>query len=150
MNKIGLAMVLAMLSASTLADVSVKDAWVRGTVTGQSASGAFMELKSSEDAVLLGISTPVAGVAELHEMSMDKGVMKMRALSKLALPAGKTVTLSPGSYHLMLMDLKRPLKKGETVPLTLKLEGKDKKLSTLEVKAEVRDLTAMPGMEHQH
>lgn len=130
--------------------VSVSGAWVRGTVAGQSATGAFMELKSGANAVLLGASSPVAGVVELHEMSMDNGVMKMRALPQLELPAGKTVSLKPGSYHIMLMDLKRPLKKGEIVPLTLKVAGKDKKQSVIEVKAEVRDLTAPPAMEHKH
>ncbi|MEK7737096.1 MAG: copper chaperone PCu(A)C [Pseudomonadota bacterium] len=135
--------------------VVVSGAWVRGTVAGQTASGAFMELKSGENAVLLGVSSPVAGVVEIHEMSMDNGVMKMRVLPKLELPAGKTVNLRPGSYHIMLMDLKRPLKKGETVPLTLKVAGKDKQPGNIEVKAEVRDLTAMPGMpgmegEHKH
>jgi len=139
-----------MFSTLALADVSIKDAWVRGTVAGQTATGAFMELKASEHATLLGVSSPVAGTVEVHEMSMDKGVMKMRAVPKLDLPAGKAVTLKPGSYHIMLMDLKQPLKKGETVPLTLKLEGKDKKTSVLEVKAEVRDLTAPPAMEHKH
>ncbi|MCX7176551.1 MAG: copper chaperone PCu(A)C [Proteobacteria bacterium] len=130
--------------------VIVSGAWVRGTVAGQMATGAFMELKAGEDATLLGASSPVAGVVEVHEMTMDNGVMKMRALPRLSLPVGKAVALRPGSYHIMLMDLKQPLKKGDSVPLTLRVEGKDKKVSTLEVKAEVRDLTAMPAMEHQH
>lgn len=145
----GLAAV-AIFSSTAQAEVNVKDSWVRGTVAGQSATGAFMELNSSEDATLLGASSPVAGVVEVHEMTMENGVMKMRALPKLSLPAGKSVTLKPGSYHIMLMGLKQPLKKGETVPLTLKVEGKDRKLSTVEVKAEVRDLTSMPGMESDH
>lgn len=130
--------------------VTAKDAWVRGTVAGQMATGAFMELKASENAALLSVSSPVAGTVEVHEMSMDKGVMKMRAVPKLELPAGKAITLKPGGYHIMLMDLKQPLKKGDSVPLTLKVESKDKKLSTLDVKAEVRDLTAPPAMEHKH
>jgi len=138
-----------------VAAVNVSGAWVRGTVAGQTASGAFMELKSAEDAVLLGVSSPVAGVVELHEMSMDNGVMKMRALPKLELPAGKVVALRPGSYHIMLMDLKRPLRKGESVPLTLKVASKGKQPNTIEVRAEVRALTDMPGMpgmdgEHMH
>jgi hypothetical protein len=139
-----------MFSTLVLADVSVTNAWVRGTVAGQTVTGAFMELKASEHATLLGVSSPVAGTVEVHEMSMDKGVMKMRAVPKLALPAGKAVTLKPGSYHIMLMDLKQPLKKGDSVPLTLKVEGKDKKVSTLDVKAEVRELTAPPTMDHKH
>jgi len=130
--------------------VTAKDAWVRGTVAGQTATGAFLELKASEHAALLSVSSPIAGTVEVHEMSMDKGVMKMRAISRLDLPAGKAVALKPGSYHIMLMDLKQALKKGDSVPLTLKIEGKDKKLSTLEVKAEVRELTAPPMMDHKH
>ena len=144
--------IIAVLAVQLLAmpvwaqGVTVSGAWVRGTVAGQTASGVFMDLKSAENAVLLGASSPVAGVVELHEMSMDKGVMKMRGLPKLDLPAGKTVALKPGSYHIMLMDLKQTLKKGDVVTLTLKVAGKDKQPGTVEVKAEVRDLTAMPGM----
>jgi copper(I)-binding protein len=109
-----------------------------------------MELTASENAALLEASSPVAGVVEVHEMSLDNGVMKMRAVPRLDLPAGKPVTLRPGGYHIMLMDLKKQLKKGESVPLTLRIEGKDKKLSTIEVKAEVRELTAPPMLEHKH
>ncbi len=133
-------------------NVTVNNAWVRGTVVGQTVSGAFMDLTSAENAILVGAASPAAGMVELHEMSMDNGVMKMRALAKLDLPAGQTVSLKPGSYHIMLMELKQPLKKGDVLPLTLKFAGKDKRGMTLEVKAEVRDLTSMPGMsgEHQH
>ena len=151
MRKTELAFAL-LLVFNTLAwaDVTVKDPWARGTVVGQTASGAFLELQSSENAALIDVSSPVAGVVEVHEMSMDNGVMKMRALPKLDLPAGKAVALKPGGYHIMLMDLKKPMLKGETIPLTLKIEGKDKKVSTIEVKAEVRELTAPPIMEHKH
>ena len=132
------------------ADVTVRDPWARGTVVGQTASGAFLELQSSADATLIGVSSPAAGVVEVHEMSMDNGVMKMRAVPRLDLPAGKPVVLKPGGYHIMLMDLRKPLKKGESLPLKLKIEGKDKKLSTIEVKAEVRELTEPPMHEHKH
>ena len=150
MRKTGVALALMIIGSLAWADVAVKDPWVRGTVAGQTATGAFMELQASDDARLMGVSSPAAGIVEVHEMSMDNGVMKMRALPKLDLPAGKAVALKPGGYHIMLMDLKRPLLKGESVPLTLKVEGKDKKLSTIEVKAEVRELTAPPMMDHQH
>ncbi|MDB5939812.1 MAG: hypothetical protein JWP77_2176, partial [Polaromonas sp.] len=66
---------------------------------------------------------PVAGVAEVHEMKMEGDIMRMRALPMLDLPAGQTVQLKPGGYHLMLMDLKQPLPKGGTVPLTLRLQN---------------------------
>ncbi len=133
--------------------VAVSGAWVRGTVAGQTATGAFLELKASEAAVLLGVASPVAKVIEVHEMVMEKDVMRMRAIPKLDLPAGKTVELKPGGYHIMLMGLVKPLKKGDTVPLTLKIEGRDKKPITVEVKAEVRDQAPpmmMEGHEHMH
>ena len=78
--------------------------------------------------------------------------MKMRALPRLDVQAGKLVELKPGSYHVMLIDLKKPLVKGEIVPITLKVEGKDKKVELVEVKAEVRDLAAAtaPAMDHKH
>jgi copper(I)-binding protein len=134
-------------------DVTVGSPWVRGTVPGQTATGAFMELTSKADATLVGASSPVASVVEVHEMKIDNGVMKMRPLPRLELPAGKAVALKPGGYHIMLMDLKHPLAKGEHVPLTLKFEGKDKKLVTVNVDAVVRDLTAPAGgdaMQHNH
>ena len=99
--------------------VQVKDAWVRPTVAGQKSSGAYMKLTAKATQRLVGISTPVAGVAEVHEMKMEGDVMKMRALPALDLPAGKTVELKSGGYHVMLMDLKQPLAAGGTVPLTL-------------------------------
>jgi copper(I)-binding protein len=150
MRKLDLALLLMAFSTLAAAGVTVKEPWARGTVVGQTASGAFMELTASENAALLEASSPVAGVVEVHEMSLDNGVMKMRAVPRLDLPAGKPVTLRPGGYHIMLMDLKKQLKKGESVPLTLRIEGKDKKLSTIEVKAEVRELTAPPMLDHKH
>ena len=130
--------------------VTVNRPWVRGTVIGQTATGTFMELKSVEGATLVGVSSPACKLAQIHRMVMDKNVMKMQAIPKLDLPAGKTVLLEPGSYHIMLTGLLRPLKQGETVDLTLKLETRDKKLVEVPVKAEVRALTAMPMMERMH
>ena len=111
-----------------------------------------MEVTSKAGAAIIGASSPVAGITEIHEMKMDGGVMKMRAISRLDLPAGKPVKLAPGGYHVMLMDLKQPLKKGDLVPLTLKFEGKDKAVETVEIKAEVRDLTASApaASDHKH
>jgi copper(I)-binding protein len=97
----------------------VEGAWVRSSVPGQQGTGAFMKLTAEEPMQLVGASTPMAGVAEVHEMKMDGGVMRMRAISKLDLPAGRTVELKPGGYHLMLLDLKQPLVQGSAVPLTL-------------------------------
>jgi periplasmic copper chaperone A len=100
--------------------VEVTGAWARATVQGQKASGAFMQLTAPQGARLISVSTPVAGVAEVHEMKMDGDVMKMRAVAGgLELPAGKTVALSPGGFHVMLMDLKVPLQKDTMIPMTL-------------------------------
>ncbi len=94
---------------------------------------------------LVSATSPVAGVVEIHEMVMDGNVMKMRAVTGLELPAGKAVELKPGGYHVMLMDLKQELKAGESVPLTLVIEGAGGKRETLEVKAPVRALAESSG-----
>ncbi|MBQ0932761.1 copper chaperone PCu(A)C [Ideonella alba] len=143
----------ASLSMSAaLAQTAVSDAWVRGTVPAQKATGAFMQLKSAQGGRLLSVASPLAGVVEIHEMKMDGNVMKMAALPKgLELPAGQTVELKPGGYHVMLMDLKQPLKDGDSVPLSLVVEGKDGKRETIELKAPVRPLgAANPAPMHQH
>jgi copper(I)-binding protein len=145
------AVALAAVALSAQAQVAVSDPWVRGTVAGQQATGAFMQLKASADATLVGAASPVAGVVEVHEMKMDGGVMRMSAIGRLALPAGKTVELKPGGYHVMLMDLKQPLKEGETVPVTLTFEDKAGKRQAVEVKVPVRALTApAPAMDAAH
>lgn len=113
-----------LLASGTLyaQGVEVSGAWVRSTVPGQMGTGAFMSLTARDGARLVGVSSPVAGVAEVHEMKMEGDVMKMRAMPVLELPAGQTVQLKPGGYHLMLMDLKQPLRKGDMVPLTLRFQ----------------------------
>ncbi len=138
------------LAAPAQAQVSVSGAWARGTVEGQKATGAFMQLRSADGAALVGVESPVAGAAEIHEMRMEGNTMRMRRIPKLELPAGQAVDLKPGGYHIMLMNLKAPLKKGESVPIKLKLQGKDGKPQEVEVKAEVRDLTASGGGHSKH
>jgi copper(I)-binding protein len=146
---------LILAAFPVMAQVTVKDPWVRATVPAMKATGAFMQITSAQDARLVEVKSPLAGVVEVHEMTMDKNVMKMRALPNgLDLPAGKAVELKPGGYHVMLMDLKQQMKEGDTVPVTLVIEGKDKKRSTLDVKALVRPLAA-PGkaeaeQKHSH
>ena len=158
MNRIIRATALsALVSAAFIlpahAQVTVKDPWVRATVSQQKATGAFMQITSAQDARLVEARSPVAGIVEIHEMTMEKDVMKMRALPNgLDLPAGKTVELKSGGYHVMLMDLKQQMKEGDTVPMTLVVEGKDKKRSTIEVKAPVKPLAnpGKPAVEHKH
>jgi len=135
---------------ATFAQVAVSDAWVRGTVAGQKATGAFMQLKADADVSLVGASSPVAGIVEIHEMKMDAGVMRMSAIPALPLPAGKAVELKPGGYHVMLMALKAPLKEGDTVPVTLTFRDKDGKPSTMLVNAPVKALTAAPPAAAAH
>ncbi len=123
--------------------VDVRDAWIRTTVQGQKGTGAFMKITAREGMTLVSASTPVAGVAEVHEMKMEGDVMRMRALPGLDLPAGKTVELKPGGYHVMLMDLKTPLPKDSTVPLTLVFKDAKGVQSRLELKVPVA--TTVPG-----
>lgn len=137
------------------AEVTVRDPWVRATVTQQKATGAFMQITSTQDARLVEVQSPVAGVVEIHEMSMEKDVMRMRAMPKgLELPAGKTVELKSGGYHIMLMSLKQQMQEGADVPMTLIVEDKDKKRSSIEIKAPVKPLVAASGMgamkKHAH
>jgi len=150
-TQLAMAILLGVSATAALAaDVEVKDAWVRGTVTGQKATGAFLEITSKSGATLVGAASPVAGVSEIHEMKMDGGIMKMRAVERLELPAGKPVQLAPGGYHVMLLNLKQPLKRGDSVALTLQVETPGKKVEAVQIKAEVRDLAATPAGEHQH
>jgi copper(I)-binding protein len=146
-------LVAVILSGPTLAQtVEVKDAWVRSTVQGQQATGAFMKITAAKDARLVSVSSPVAGVSEVHEMKMDGDVMRMRAVEGgLALPAGKPVELKPGGYHLMLMDIKTALKKDTTIPLTLVVRdgsGVETKLTLQVPVASVPPVAA--AMDHSH
>jgi copper(I)-binding protein len=139
--------------------VEVKDAWVRAAVPGQSGTGAFMNITAKDGAKLVGASSPVAGVTEVHEMKMENDIMRMRAIPALDLPAGKTVALKPGGYHVMLMELKQALPQGSTVPLTLTLRDAKGQESKVELKLPVAAAApgaAMPAsgkpaaMDHKH
>jgi len=124
--------------AQRAAEVDISGAWARSTVPGQMGTGAFMRLTSKDGARVIGASSEAAGVVEIHEMAMDGNVMRMRSISSLDLPAGTAVELKPGGYHMMLMDLKRPLVAGEKVKVDLRLETRDRKLVTQPVEIEVR------------
>jgi hypothetical protein len=123
---------------SVRAQVEVGGAWVRPTVEGQLGTGAFMTLRSREPLRLVGASSAVAGVVEIHEMALQNNVMRMRAIEALPLPAGQPVELKPGGYHVMLMDLKRTLRAGEQVAIELQFETADKRRVVQVVQAEVR------------
>ena len=137
------ALVSAPAWAQPTADVKVEGAWARASVQGQKATGAFMRLTAKDGARLVRVESPVAGVSEVHEMKMEGDVMKMRAVPGLDLPAGKTVELKPGGYHVMLLDLKAPLAKDTAVPLTLIFQDAKGAESKLNLTVPVG--TAAPG-----
>lgn len=145
-------LVLALLGAgqAQAQSVIVKDAWIRGTVPGQTATGAFMELTGKSAARLVSISSPAAKNVEVHNMIMEKGVMKMFPVDGIDLPAGKTVRLASGGYHVMLMNLRKPLNAGDKATLTLTFERADRQRETVELSVEVRDVTGRPAMHHGH
>lgn len=131
--------------AQTAAPVSVEGAWTRATVAGQKAGGAFMRITAREPLQLVGAASPVAGHSEVHEMTMANDIMKMRAIPALDLPAGKAVELKPGGHHIMLMDLKAPIAKDATVPLTLLF--KDAKGAEYRMDVQVPVATHAPGAQ---
>ena len=128
--------------------LKVDDAWVRSTAPGQQGTAAFMKLTAQRPMQLVGVSTPVAGTADLHEMKRDGDLMTMRPVAKLDLPAGKTVALTPSGYHLMLQDLKQALPTGSTVPLTLVLQDAKGVQTRLELKLPVA--VRAPAAETKH
>jgi periplasmic copper chaperone A len=133
------------LAPSAGAQVTVDEAWVRATAPGQPVAAAYLKIKSAQAAALVAVRTPVTARAGIHEMKMEGGVMKMRPVARVELPAGKTVELKPGGYHLMLMNIAKPLRPGETVSITLVIEGPHKKRQEVEVRAEVRPMTSATG-----
>lgn len=146
------AMLLAVAAAAAHAQadiVTVKDAWARATVPGQKGTGAFMTLTAREAVRVTGGASPVAGVVEIHETKMDNNVMRMRPIDALELPAGRPVEMKPGGHHVMLMDLRQPLKAGDKVPLELRIETADGKRATVPVQLDVRAANA-PAGRHGH
>lgn len=133
----------AALAHPDAAHVEAQNAWARASVPGQQASGAFMRLTAKEPLKLVGVETPVAGVAEVHEMKMEGDVMRMRAIEALDLPQGVPVDLKPGGYHVMLQQLKAPLVKDTQVPITLVFKDAKGELSRLHLQVPVR--TAPPA-----
>ncbi|MDQ5896050.1 MAG: hypothetical protein RLZZ592_750 [Pseudomonadota bacterium] len=141
---------LTLASLSAHAQVSVKEAWVRATVAQQKATGAFMQITSTEPARLIDVKSDAAKIVELHEMRMEGDRMMMKAVSGIDLVPGKPLELKPGSYHVMLIDLARPVNAGDKVPLTLVIEGRDGKRSTVAVSAEARAMNAAPPAAAAH
>jgi periplasmic copper chaperone A len=138
----GMALIACLLAAPARAsdvkagDLVISQAWTRATPNGAKIGGGYftIENKGSAPDRLVGISGDIAGKIEVHEMTTIDGVMKMRPVEKgLAIDPGKTVKLAPAGYHLMMMDLKSPLKQGDRVPVTLEFEKAGKVQVTLDV-----------------
>ena len=133
-----------------MAQLTETSACVRATAPGQTVAGAYLKISSASTAYLVGGSSPVAKAVELHQMSLDNNVMKMRPLPRLELPAGIVVELKPGSYHLMMIDVTHPLVKGEHVPLKLTVEDNSGRRQTVDIKAEVGELAANKVQDGSH
>ena len=112
-------------AAVTIGNIEIKDAFTRATLPNAPVAGGFMTLtnKGSEDDRLVSVETPIARQGQIHEMAMEGDVMKMRQLADgLLIPAGESVELAPGSYHLMFMGLTGSVAEGDAVPVTLTFE----------------------------
>ncbi len=129
---------LLFVSLAASAEIIIKDAWVRTTVAEQKVTGAFMQITSDKTVKLVAANSPAAETTEVHEMSMQGDVMKMRQVNEVVIDAGKSVELKPGSYHIMLMNLKKPVQTGSIVNLNLEFLDADGKKQIIKVKAEAR------------
>ena len=136
------AALLLVASLPATAQVTVADAWARATVGNHKTAYAFLTVTSAKDAKLVGVTSPAAKFVEVHEMKMDGNVMRMRAVDYLPLPAGKPVSLDPSGYHIMLLNTAKPLKEGDTVPLTLIVADPAGKTQKIDAQAIVRPATA--------
>ena len=132
-------LLLAGGAAAQTGSVEVRDAWARATPGKADIGGVYLSLQSPVPDRLTGLSTPVASTAQLHTGAMEGGIMKMRPLPGLDLPAGEPVTLKPGAMHIMLLGLTGPLRPGQSFPLTLVFE----KAGTREVTVSVEKAGAM-------
>lgn len=130
------------LGGTASAATQVDNAWVRATVAGQHASGAFMDLTASSDSKLVEVQSPVAKNVQIHQSSMHNDVMSMQQVDAVALPAGQKISLDTHGYHVMLMELTGQIKAGDIVPLTLTVENAKGEKETIKVQAQARALNA--------
>ena len=141
-----MAVALAGVLSVARAEVTVDHPWIRGTVGGQSTTGAFMTIRSTEATELIRVSSPAAASAALHKMVMADSMMSMEPVASLPIPAHGEVELKPGTYHVMLVGLKRRLAAGSSVPLILTFRGVDRVERSITVQAKVSGLAAeAPG-----
>ena len=147
-----IALAWLLVVAAHAADlVQVREPWAKATVPGQKVGGVYMQMVARENLRLTGVKSAVAETAEVHQMKMENGLMRMRAVPSLELPAGKTVTLEPGGYHIMLFDLRQSLVAGQKLKLELTVEDASKRQHRVAVEAVVRDRDAGPaGRQDPH
>ena len=130
------AALMAQAHSFTLGDITIGHPYARTTAAGQASGGGYLKLENKgADDKLLSASADVAASVELHSMSMEGDVMRMRQVDGIALPKGKTVELKPGAFHIMFMGLKAPLKNGDKFPLKLKFEKAGEVTVTVNVEA---------------
>lgn len=143
---------LGLAGAAVAQGIAVDQPWARATSPSQSVGGAFLTITDNgADDALVSASSPVSASVELHETVNDNGVMKMRPIAQLPLAHGQSVTLKPGSYHLMVMGLKQQLKPGDTFPLTLNFAHAAPMTVNVAVQsAGAAGPAAMGGMDHMH
>jgi copper(I)-binding protein len=139
-------------AAGNTAGIETSGGWIRATAPGQDQAGADLSITSKQSATLIGASSPACKTVQLHTMTMEGGMMKMREVKSIELPAGKQVHLRKSGYHLMLIGLKAPLKEGETVPFTLSIRVDKQGVVKIKASAKVTSLTATeaPPDDHEH
>ena len=151
-----MAAALLVSFASYAGDIEISGVWTRATAPGQETAGVDMTITSKKAATLVGVSSPVAKTGELHSMKDEGGMMRMREVQSIELPANKRVNLSESGYHLMLDGLKGPLKEGETVPLVLSIKVDNQRVLEVKTFAEVKSMTETKasaqdnGHQHMH
>lgn len=149
--KLGVLLCAAMLSTSVYAgNIQVESAWSRATAPGQDTAMVDLVISSVQQAKLIGFSSTRCKQAQIHRMTHDNGMMKMREVQTIDLPAGKRVSLSAQGYHLMLIGLKSPFNAGEQVPLTLHIEMGEKNVIDVQAHAVVKSLNSMAPMQGMH
>ena len=130
--------------------LEVREPWAKATVPGQKVGAVYMKLIARENLRLTGLKSAVAESAAVHQMKLENGMMRMRAMPFLELPAGKTVKLEPGGYHIMLFDIRRSLVAGQKLKLELSVEDGSKRRHRIMVEAVVRDRDAGTADPHDH
>ena len=145
------ALICVLAGTAHAADpVKVLEPWAKATVPGQKVGGVYMQLVARENLRLTSVKSAASETAEVHQMKMEKGMMRMRAVPYLELPAGKLVRLEPGGLHVMLFDLKQSLVTGQRLKLELTFEDAGKRQHRVAVEAMVRDRDAATAPKHDH